>query len=173
MMMQVTKSLEKQEMEWDEQPLIPEHLGSSPKLKSLHDLSVRIEGKVAEEAIDYVGLWVDGGAQLHVPLQCELDPSDPLQKFHPKTLLLLILWPLACAGLRLDCAAPCCEGMKDDDRDKSSDMFRGCDEVSQLDELDESTHFNFLKCLLHLASILTKNDARKRGPSTLGVSIKH
>jgi hypothetical protein len=43
-------------MKQDEQPLIPEHPDSSPNLKSLHDLSVRIKAKVADEAIDYVGL---------------------------------------------------------------------------------------------------------------------
>jgi hypothetical protein len=49
----------------------------------------------------------------------------------------------------------CYEGTKDEDRNKSSDMFQECDEASWLDELDESTHFTFLKCLLHLATILT------------------
>jgi hypothetical protein len=66
-------------MEWDKQPLKPEHPGSSPKLKSLHDLSVRIKAnKVAEEAINYVGMWVDGGEQLRVLLQRVLNPSNPL-----------------------------------------------------------------------------------------------
>jgi hypothetical protein len=41
-------------MERDKQPFIHEHPGSSPKLKSLQDLSVRIKAKVAEEAVDYV-----------------------------------------------------------------------------------------------------------------------
>jgi hypothetical protein len=50
----------------------------------------------------------------------------------------------------------CYEGTKDEDRNKSSDMFQECDEASWLDELDESTHFTFLKCLLHPATILTK-----------------
>jgi hypothetical protein len=76
-MMQATKWLEKWEMERDEQPLIPEHLDSS-KLKSLHDLSVGIEAKVPQEVVDYVGLWVNGGAQLHILFQRVLDPSDPL-----------------------------------------------------------------------------------------------
>jgi hypothetical protein len=59
---QVMKWLKKQEMEWDKQPFIHEHPGSSPKLKTLQDLSVRIKAKVAEEAVDYVVWWVDGGA---------------------------------------------------------------------------------------------------------------
>jgi hypothetical protein len=75
-------------MEWDEQTLLPKHSSSSPKLKSLQDLSIRIDAKVVEETIDYVGMWVDGGLQLRILLQCVLDPSDPLQKFHYKTVTL-------------------------------------------------------------------------------------
>jgi hypothetical protein len=52
--------------------------------------------------------------------------------------------------------ALCYEGTKDEDHNKPSDMFQECDETSWLDELDESTHFTFLKCLLHPATILTK-----------------
>jgi hypothetical protein len=75
---------EKWEMEWDEQPLILEHPDSFPKLKSLWDLSISIEAKVAEEDVDNVGLWVNGGAQLRlnvrILLQRVLDPSDPLHR---------------------------------------------------------------------------------------------
>jgi hypothetical protein len=39
-----------------EQPLIHEHLGYSPKLKSLQDLSIRFKAMVTEEAVDNVGL---------------------------------------------------------------------------------------------------------------------
>jgi hypothetical protein len=39
-----------------EQPLIPEHPGYSPKLKSLRDLSIRFEAMVTEEVVDDVGL---------------------------------------------------------------------------------------------------------------------
>jgi hypothetical protein len=39
-----------------EQPLIPEHPGYCPKLKSLRDLSIRFEAMVTEEVIDDVGL---------------------------------------------------------------------------------------------------------------------
>jgi hypothetical protein len=65
-------------------------------------------------------------------------------------------------GLRLDCVVPCCEGTRDEDRYKSSDMFQECDEASQLDELDGSTHFTFLKCFLHPTTILTKMMHEKR-----------
>jgi hypothetical protein len=39
-----------------EQPLIPEHPGYSPKLKSLRDLSIRFEVMVTEEVVDDVGM---------------------------------------------------------------------------------------------------------------------
>jgi hypothetical protein len=142
-----------------------------PKLKSLHDLSVTIEAKVAEEAINYVVTWVDGGAQLHVLLHRVLDPSNSLQKFHHKTITLDPVTSGLCRIATRLCG-PCSNGMKDEDCDKSSDTFQECDEVSRLDEVDERTCLTFLKCLLHPTTILTKMMHRK-GPSTLGVSIKH
>jgi hypothetical protein len=57
--------------------------------------------------------------------------------------------------------APYCEGTKDEDYDKLIDMFQECDEASRLEELDESTHFTFLKCLLHPTIILTKTMHKK------------
>jgi hypothetical protein len=52
-----------------------------PKLKSSQDLTIRIETKVAEEAVDGITLGVDGGAQFLlnscVLLKRVLDPSDP------------------------------------------------------------------------------------------------
>jgi hypothetical protein len=39
-----------------EQPLIPEHLGYSPKLISLKDLSISFEAMVTEEVVDNAGL---------------------------------------------------------------------------------------------------------------------
>jgi hypothetical protein len=55
--------------------------GSSPKLKSLQDLSVRIKTKVVDEAVDDVSLGVDGRAQhhlnSHVLLHHVLYPSNP------------------------------------------------------------------------------------------------
>jgi hypothetical protein len=53
---QVTKWLEKWKMELDEQPLIPEHPSSSPKIKPIQELSISIEAKMAEEVVDDVGL---------------------------------------------------------------------------------------------------------------------
>jgi hypothetical protein len=41
-------------------------------------------------------------------------------------------------------------------------MFQECDEASRLDELDESTHFSFLKCLLHPATILTTRKHKQK-----------
>jgi hypothetical protein len=79
-----------------EQPLIPEHPGYSPKLKSLWDLSIKFEAMVTEEVVDDASLWVDGGTQHYLStflsLHHVLDPSDPLhqlwtyQKSHHKTL---------------------------------------------------------------------------------------
>jgi hypothetical protein len=70
MMIRVTRlvidQLESGKIEWNEHPLILVHPGSSPKHKSLQDLSIRIKTKVAEEAIDGVGLGVDGGAQFRL-----------------------------------------------------------------------------------------------------------
>jgi hypothetical protein len=67
-----------------EQPLIPEHPGYSPNLKSLQDLSIRFEAVVTKEVVDDASLWVDGGTQHHLSaflsLHCVLDPSDPLHQ---------------------------------------------------------------------------------------------
>jgi hypothetical protein len=49
----------------------------------LQDLSIRIETEVAKDAVDGIGLGVDGGAQLHlnshILLQRVLNTYDPLQ----------------------------------------------------------------------------------------------
>jgi hypothetical protein len=42
--------------EQTEQPLIHEHPGYSPKLKSLQDLSIRFDAVVTEEVVDDTGL---------------------------------------------------------------------------------------------------------------------
>jgi hypothetical protein len=39
-----------------EQPLIPEHPGYSPKLKSLQDLGIRFDATVTKEVVDNAGL---------------------------------------------------------------------------------------------------------------------
>jgi hypothetical protein len=40
--------------------------GTSPKLKSLQDLSIRLNPKVTEEDVHHAGLRVDGGLHLHL-----------------------------------------------------------------------------------------------------------
>jgi hypothetical protein len=81
---QVMKWLEKRGTGQIEQPLIPEHPGYFPKLKSLQDLSISFEAMVTEEVVDDVGLWVDGGMQhrlsASLSLHRVLDPSDPLHQ---------------------------------------------------------------------------------------------
>jgi hypothetical protein len=53
---QVMKRLEKLGTRQIEQPLILEHPGYSPKLKSLQDLSIRLEAMVTEEVVDDAGM---------------------------------------------------------------------------------------------------------------------
>jgi hypothetical protein len=60
---QVIKWLEKWGTGQTEQPLIPEHIGYSTKLKSLQDLGIKFESMVIKEVVDDAGLWVDGGTQ--------------------------------------------------------------------------------------------------------------
>jgi hypothetical protein len=65
------------------QPLIPEHPGYSPKLRSLQDLSIRFEAMVTEEVVDDAGLRVDGGTQhclTSLSLHHALNLSDPLHQ---------------------------------------------------------------------------------------------
>jgi hypothetical protein len=100
-----------------------------------------------------------------------LNPSDPLQNFHHKTLSLSILWSLVCAGLKLDCAAPCYEVTEDEDHDKSSDMFRKCDEASRLDGREHTLHLPEMSSSSR--NNTHNNKAQTKGPSTLGVSVKH
>jgi hypothetical protein len=67
-----------------EQPLIPEHPGYTPKLKSLQDLGIRFESMVTKEVVDDAGLWVNGGTQHHLSaslsLHRVLDLLDPLHQ---------------------------------------------------------------------------------------------
>jgi hypothetical protein len=59
---------------------------NSPKLKSLQDLSIRINPKVTKEVMHHVGLWVDGGLHLHLHvckvIHLSLESFDP---FHHET----------------------------------------------------------------------------------------
>jgi hypothetical protein len=56
-------------------------LSTSPKLKSLQDLSIRVNLEVTEEVVHDAGLWVDGGLhlRLHVckVIHSSLESSDP------------------------------------------------------------------------------------------------
>jgi hypothetical protein len=53
---------------------------TSPKLKSLQDLSIRVNPKVTEEVMHHAGLWVDGGLhpRLHMckVIHSSLESSD-------------------------------------------------------------------------------------------------
>jgi hypothetical protein len=61
--------------------------GTSPKLKSLQDLSIRVNPKVIEGVVHHAGLKVDGGLHLHLHM-CKvihpsLESSDPLHRVFP------------------------------------------------------------------------------------------
>jgi hypothetical protein len=63
--------------------------GTSPKLKSLQDLSMRVNPEVTEKVVHHAGLWVDGGLHLHLHM-CKvihpmLESSDP---FHRMCILV-------------------------------------------------------------------------------------
>jgi hypothetical protein len=55
--------------------------GTSPKLKSLQDLSIRVNIEVTEEVMQHAGLSVDGGLHLHLHMckviHSSLESSDP------------------------------------------------------------------------------------------------
>jgi hypothetical protein len=70
---------------------------TSPKLKSLQDLSIRVNPEVTEEVVHHAGLWVNGGLHLHLHV-CKvihpmLESSDPfhhvLSLVNPITDVLL------------------------------------------------------------------------------------
>jgi hypothetical protein len=55
-----------------------------PKLKSLHDLSIRVNPKVTEEVMHHASLLVDGGLHLHLHM-CKvihpmLESPDPFHR---------------------------------------------------------------------------------------------
>jgi hypothetical protein len=58
--------------------------GTSPKLKSLQDLSIRVNPEVTEEIVHHAGLRVDGGFHLclHVckVIHLSLESSDPFHR---------------------------------------------------------------------------------------------
>jgi hypothetical protein len=52
---------------------------SSPKLKSLQDLSIRIKSYATEESVDHVSLWVNGGTKFpHRVLESSNSLHHPL-----------------------------------------------------------------------------------------------
>jgi hypothetical protein len=59
-------------------------LGTSPKLKSLQDLRIRVNPKVTEEVVYHAGLCVDGGLHLHLymckVIHLSLESSDPFHR---------------------------------------------------------------------------------------------
>jgi hypothetical protein len=57
---------------------------TSPKLKSLQDLSIRVNPEVTEEVMHHASLWVDGGLHLYLHM-CKvihliLQSSDPFHR---------------------------------------------------------------------------------------------
>jgi hypothetical protein len=58
--------------------------GTSAKLKSLQDLSIRVNPKVTEEVMHHTGLWVDGGFHLRLHMckviHLPLESSDPFHR---------------------------------------------------------------------------------------------
>jgi hypothetical protein len=71
--------------------------GTSPKLKSLQDLSIRVNPEMTEEVVHHASLWVNGGLHLRLHM-CKvihlmLESSDPfhcaLSLVNPITDLLL------------------------------------------------------------------------------------
>jgi hypothetical protein len=61
--------------------------GTSPKLKSLEDLSIRVNPEVAEEVVHHAGLGVDGCLHFHLHgckvIHPSLESSDPLRRVFP------------------------------------------------------------------------------------------
>jgi hypothetical protein len=55
--------------------------GTSPKLKSLQDLSFRVNHEVTEEVVHHAGMWVNGGLPLYLHvckvIHLSLESSDP------------------------------------------------------------------------------------------------
>jgi hypothetical protein len=58
--------------------------GTSPKLKSLQDLSIRVNPKSTKEVVHHAGLEVDGGLHLHLHMckviRLSLESSNPLRR---------------------------------------------------------------------------------------------
>jgi hypothetical protein len=61
--------------------------GISPKLKSLQDLSIRVNPKVTDEVMHHAGLWADGSLHFHLHgckvIHSSLESSDTLRRVFP------------------------------------------------------------------------------------------
>jgi hypothetical protein len=66
--------------------------GTSPELKSLQDLSTKVNPEVIEEVIHHAGLWVDGGLHLHLHMSKVIHQS--LESFDPFHHVLSLVNPI-------------------------------------------------------------------------------
>jgi hypothetical protein len=66
--------------------------GTSPKLKSLQDLSIRVNPEVTEEVMHHTGLWVDGSLHLRLHV-CKVFHLS-LKSFDPFHCVLTLINPI-------------------------------------------------------------------------------
>jgi hypothetical protein len=66
--------------------------GTSPKLKSLQDLSIRVNPELTEEVMHHAGLPVDGSLQLRLHVCKVIHPS--LESFNPFHRALTLVNPI-------------------------------------------------------------------------------
>jgi hypothetical protein len=66
--------------------------GTSPKLKSLQDLSIRVNPKLIEEVMHHAGLGIDGGLHLHLHMCKVIHPS--LKSSDPFHHVLRLVCPI-------------------------------------------------------------------------------
>jgi hypothetical protein len=82
---------------------------TSPKLKYLQDLIIRINSEVTKEVAHHAGMWVNGGLHLHLHVCKIIHPS--LESFDPFHHALSLVNPMVSCG----------DGTKDEDRSESCD----------------------------------------------------
>jgi hypothetical protein len=68
---------------------VDSYLGTSLKLKSLQDLSIRVNPEVTEEVMHHASLRVDGGLHLHLHMCKVIHPSLKLPDPFHRTLSLV------------------------------------------------------------------------------------
>jgi hypothetical protein len=66
--------------------------GTSPKLKDLQDLGIKVNPKVTEEVMHHASMWVDRGLHLHLHI-CKVIHSS-LESFNPFYHALCLLNPI-------------------------------------------------------------------------------